>query len=184
MKILHITNNLGSGGAEKLLSDLLPRLNKCKDIECDLLLLTDENNVFDKELIENGIKINVLHRRKIYSPLNIVEIIKFINQGNYDIVHSHLFPAQYWIALSRLFIKNKRIKLITTEHSTNNRRREKVYFKPIDKYIYSKYNKIISISEKTQGNLMKWLNVKEKHIDKFTVIHNGIDLTKFRNALP
>lgn len=31
---------------------------------------------------------------------------------------------------------------------------------------------------------MKWLNVKKIQLDKFTVIHNGIDLTKFNNALP
>ena len=69
MRILHIINNLGSGGAERLIADLLPRLNSYDEIECELLLLTDEKNVFDKELIKNGIKVNVLQRRKIYNPL-------------------------------------------------------------------------------------------------------------------
>ncbi len=184
MRILHIINNLGSGGAERLIADLLPRLNSYDEIECELLLLTDEKNVFDKELIKNGIKVNVLQRRKIYNLLNAIDIAKFVNKGNYDIIHAHLFPTQYWVALAKPHFKNKKIKLITTEHSSHNRRREKAYFKHIDKYIYRKYDKIISISEKTQENLMNWLKVKEKCRDKFIVIHNGIDMDKFSNALP
>ncbi|TJX68820.1 glycosyltransferase [Soehngenia saccharolytica] len=184
MRILHIINNLGSGGAERLIADLLPRLNSYDEIECELLLLTDEKNVFDKELIKNGIKVNVLQRRKIYNPLNAIDIAKFVNKGNYDILHVHLFPSQYWVALAKPLFRNKSIKLVTTEHSSHNRRREKSYFKHIDKYIYRKYDKIISISEKTQENLMNWLKVKEKCRDKFIVIHNGIDMDKFSNALP
>lgn len=184
LKILHVIINLGSGGAEKLLEEAVPLMNEIEGVETDVLLLTDEKNVFDKALKSKGIKVDVIKLRKIYSPVNIIEIRKHIVDGKYDIVHSHLFPTQYWVALSRLFLKSKKIKLITTEHSTNNRRRGKPYFRLLDKYIYSKYDSIISITDKTQNNLINWIDPKRKQLEKHRVIENGINLDKFANAIP
>jgi hypothetical protein len=80
MKILHIINNLGSGGAEKLIEDTLPIMNKKEDIELEVLLLTDKNNVFAESLKKQGIKINVIGTDNIYSPTNIISIRKFIKK--------------------------------------------------------------------------------------------------------
>jgi len=52
----------------------------------------------------------------------------------------------------------------------------------IEKFVYSSYDKIISISQQTQNNLIKWL--KSKNNDRFVVIENGIDLKKFKEAKP
>ena len=45
MKILHIINNLNTGGAEKLLVETLPLYEK-KNIEVDLLLLSKKESPF------------------------------------------------------------------------------------------------------------------------------------------
>lgn len=184
MKILHLINNLGSGGAEKLLEDLIPLMNQVEDIEADLLLLTDKNNVFYDSLLKKGVKIDIIKYKNMYDPRNILEIINHIIKGKYDVVHSHIFPTQYWVALSRLILRNKKVKFITTEHSTHNRRREKFYFRPIDKFIYSKYDAIISITEKVRDNLINWIDPKRKRVDKHVVIENGVDLEKIKKALP
>jgi len=184
MKVLHIINNLGSGGAEKLLEDLIPLMNKMENVEVDILLLTDEKNVFHDSLINKGVKVDVVKYRNMYDIRNVFEIKKYIVDGGYDIVHSHVFPTQYWVALSRLFIGNKKVKFITTEHSTHNRRREKFYFRPIDKLIYSQYDTIISITEKTRDNLIDWIDPKCKKLNKYMVIKNGVDIEKVKSALP
>lgn len=184
MKVLHIINNLGSGGAEKLLEDLIPLMNKMENVEVDILLLTDEKNVFHDSLINKGVKVDVVKYRNMYDIRNIFEIKKYIVDGGYVIVHSHIFPTQYWVSLSRLFIRNKKIKFITTEHSTHNRRREKPYFRYIDKLIYSQYDSIISITEKTRDSLMDWIDPKRKNLDKHIVIENGVDIEKIQEALP
>lgn len=93
-----------------------------------------------------------------------------------DIVHVHLFPALYWVAMAASY--NKKIKLVYTEHSTHNRRRDKVWFEPIEYYIYSKYDRLISISQQTQDNLMEWLKAK-KDDKRFLVIENGVNLSLF-----
>ena len=185
MKVLHIINNLGSGGAEKLIEETLPLINKDKNIKADVLLLTDKNNVFDKTLKDNGVKINIIPLKKIYNPFNIYYIRKHIIEGKYDIVHAHLFPTIYWTAVaSKLIFKKNKPKFVMTEHNTHNRRREKKYLRYIEKFIYLSYDKIISISQQTQNNLVKWINPKQNKLGKFIVIENGIDVDKFKNAVP
>lgn len=182
MKILHVTNNLGSGGAEKLLEESLPLINNIEGVKADVLLLTDKGNVFDENLKKSGVKVDVVSIRNLYNPANIYYIKKRIVEGDYDIVHAHLFPAFYWVAIaSRLIIKNKP-KFVMTEHSTHNKRREKKYLRYVEKFMYSSYDKIISISQQAQENLIKWLKPKPKDMGKFIVIQNGINIEKFMEA--
>jgi len=179
-KVLHIINNLGSGGAEKLIEDTLPILNKKEGVEVELLLLTDKNNVFLESLKKQGIKINVIGTDNIYSPTNIFSIRKFIKNNDFDIIHAHLFPTIYWTALAAKSFFNRGFKLVATEHNTHNNRREHIIFQPIDKFIYREFDKLISISQKTEANLLDWLEVKKN--SKFTVVENGIDTQKFNEA--
>ena len=184
MRVLHIIGGLGSGGAQKLVEDSVPVMNQLENIEVEVLLLNDSSNVFDKKLKENKIKISVVPLRKPRSPINIFFIRNHIVRGNYDIVHVHLFPTNYWASIaSKLIIKNKP-KFITTEHSTHNRRRDRWYFRNIDRLVYSNYDKVFSISEQTQNNLLNWLGVKGEKSNKFIVIENGIDVSRFVNAIP
>ncbi len=181
MKILHVINNLGSGGAEKLLQQLLPLMHEQEDVEVDLLLLTDKNNVFEDAIKSKGVNIHVLSWLKPRNPLNVFAIRNYIIKGNYDIIHAHLFPTLYWVSLASRCMPNKsRPKLVFTEHSTYNRRRGKKFFKYIDKLMYSSYDSVISISREVQKNLVTWLGVQEEK--KFVTIPNGIHVETFQSA--
>lgn len=184
MKILHVINNLGSGGAEKLIEETLPLLNRVDGIEVDLLLLTDANSVFQKSLEDKGVKVEVISLKNIYSPLNILKLKQYIDKGNYNIVHSHLFPSQYWVGMSKKLLKSRNIKFITTEHSNYNRRRGKFYFRLIDSYVYSKYDAIICITDLVRNNLVNWIKPNKKDLKKFIVINNGINLDKYHKSIP
>lgn len=184
MRVLHVINSLSSGGAEKLIEETLPLMNKIEGIEAEVLLLTDKNNVFDRSLREKNVNLRVLPRRKMRSPLNILDIRKQIIEGNYDIVHTHLFPTNYWTSIAFKLIFSKKPKLLTTEHNTHNRRREKLYFKYIDRFIYSSFDKIISISRQTQENLSTWIDPKKRNSEQSIVIENGVNLDRFSEATP
>ncbi len=184
MRVLHIINDLGSGGAEKLIEETLPPMNKNKEIKVDVLLLSDRKNVFDKKLKDSGVKVDVIPLRNLYNPLNIYYIRKYIIGGEYDIVHAHLFPTFYWVSITSKFIFNNKPKFVMTEHNTHNRRRERNYLRYLEKFIYYSYDKIISISQQTQDNLLEWLKPGQAQLDKFIVIENGIDIDKFKNAKP
>lgn len=178
MKVLHIINALDVGGAETLLKESLPLFLK-KGIKCDVFVLRKGNSNYEEYLKSKNINIFYSKVEKIYSPLQVISIANFLKNNKYDIIHSHLFPSQYWASLAKLFPTNKDVKLVTTEHNTSNGRRGKKPFYYMDKFVYSKYNKIICISKGTQIELNNWISNTEL---KSLVIENGIDLEKFRNA--
>lgn len=175
MRILHVITSLRTGGAEKLLVEMLPRL-KNYGHEVDLLLFDGINTPLYSELKSRGIKINYLSLKgNVYNPYNIIRLRKYLR--GYDIIHTHNTACQYYVPIALGSI-NKTI-LITTEHNTHNRRRSIWGFKILDKLMYNRYNHIISISQKATDNLSDYIG----HSYKITTINNGIDLSKFSSEL-
>lgn len=180
MKVLQVINSLNSGGAEKLVTDLcIAYLEQGVDVE--LALLSGNKTVFMDRLlkIRPDLKIHTMGEPKnIYSPIHIFKIRKLISQ--YDIVHVHLFPSFYWVGIASFFTK-KSFKLFYTEHNTTNRRRNHPILKHIDKIIYGRYTKIVSISDAVHQNLKLYLG----HLGKLVVqINNGINLDEITRAKP
>jgi glycosyltransferase involved in cell wall biosynthesis len=176
MKILQVINSLATGGAEKLLLESVP-IYQTKNSSTDLLLLNGNNQPFLQLLEEkNCCSILKLATGSVYNPMLVFKIIPFLKK--YDIIHVHLFPALYWVAIAKM-LSFSNVKLVYTEHSTNNRRREKWIFKILDKVIYSKYNAIIAISNEVSDNL-------NNHIDNqnISIIENGLNLAKIKEAKP
>lgn len=175
MRILHVITSLRTGGAEKLLVEMLPRL-KNYGHEVDLLLFDGINTPLYSELKSRGIKINYLSvKGNVYNPSNIIRLRKYLR--GYDIIHTHNTACQYYVPIA-LGAKHHTI-LITTEHNTHNRRRSIWGFKILDKLMYNRYNHIISISQKATDNLSDYIG----HSYKITTINNGIDLSKFSSEL-
>ncbi len=177
MKIALVCNNLSSGGAEKLVHDMAIEIKK-RDISVDVILTTRFLGVYDKELREKGINIIYLNKgnkNTIYRFYNIFKLVKILKK--YDVVHIHVFPVQLWGSIASFFLP-KKIKFITTEHSTNNRRRNIRIFKIIDRIMYSNYNNIVAITHKVEKNLKEWIG----NDFKINIIENGIDLKRFSCA--
>ena len=176
MKILHIINSLATGGAEKLLLETLPLYNS-KGIAADLLVLNGTSHPFLTKL--QSLKcctIFSLGTSSVYNPLHIFKIIPYLKK--YDIVHVHLFPAQYWVVLAKL-ISFSNIKLIFTEHNTSNRRLENPVFRFIDRYIYRFYTAIIGITPEIKTLLLKHTGLPAT---TFSVIENGVNLSIIKNG--
>lgn len=177
MKILHIITSLKGGGAEKLLAEALPVMNK-NGIESEVLLLSTGKNIYKKELEENGIMVYETGVKSIYSPMQIFKIGPFLKK--YDIVHTHLFPTQYWAIMAKKIFRIK-IPMVTTEHSTNNRRRNRKELRWIERIIYNNYDRIICISKEAKVKLIEWVPKIES---RTTVIYNGINLKSIEDAKP
>lgn len=177
MKILHVITSLRTGGAEKLMVDLLPRLRDLGN-DVELLLFDGTRTPFYEELENMRIKIHHLAiEGNVYNPLNIFRLIEYLK--NYDIIHTHNTACQYFVPLAKILSRAK-CKLFTTEHNTFNRRRTIFGWKYIDRFIYSQYKTIISISEKATDNLIAFIGNKYK----IRTIENGIDLSKFKFLSP
>mgnify|MGYP000426180010 CR=1 FL=1 len=175
MKILHISNSLATGGAEKLLLETIPLLND-KGILTDLALLYGKDYPF-LDILTNKkcCKIYKLSGGSVYNPFLVFKIIPLLRK--YDLIHVHLFPALYWVMFAKI-ISFSRVKIVYTEHSTSNRRRDKFVFRILDKIIYFFYDRIITISSEVDFALKKYLNSKK---EKFYLIPNGINLEFIAN---
>lgn len=176
MKILHVITSLHTGGAEKLMVDLLPRLRNLSN-EVEILLFDGTSTSFYQDLESAGIKIHHLSiGGNVYNPLNIFRLKKYLIK--YDIIHTHNTACQYYVALAaKLF--NCTARLLTTEHNTNNRRRNIAGFRYIDRLIYKQYNNVISVSQKVGENLQHYIGSNVSGI----VIQNGIDLSLYKSEI-
>lgn len=173
MKLAHIIPNLETGGAEKLIVDSLGYYKNLIE-RVDLIVLQKTNSPFFLELSK---KYNIisLSEGSVYNPFLIFKLIKYLRR--YDIIHLHLFPVLYWGVIAKM-ISLSTPKLIYTEHSTYNKRREKKILKIVEKIIYNRLDFIGCISAATKKYLIHHLNYKKSNIQ---VISNGIDLSKFEN---
>lgn len=173
MKLLHVISSLEIGGAQRLLSDLLP-IQKKQGVDVTLLVLKEEDTEFSKSVRDAGITIISLDVKSYRDPLIAIKIRKIIKQ--YDVVHTHLVHALYLCSIAARGLK---VKLVYTEHSTSNNRRGKFIMLPIEKFIYGRYHKIISISQQTQDALCAWLKTND---ERFVVICNGVDTARFASV--
>lgn len=176
MKILHIITSLHTGGAEKLIIDLTPRLRELGH-SVDVLLFDGSNTPFKQQLVAAGITILELSKGgSVYNPLHIFKLIPIIRQ--YDIIHTHNTAPQLFAAIANIFGKTK---LITTEHSTDNRRRHLWWYKPIDRFMYNQHKEVICISDQAEENLRNYIGKCRANI---TTIYNGVDIQKYATAQP
>lgn len=177
MRILHIISSLGTGGAEKLILDTLPLYNK-KGITVDVLLLWNNKHQFTEKLIRlNCCKVYIINEssnyRDMYSLLNIFKIRNIMKK--YDIVHTHLFSPQYFTAIANYGLNKK---LVFTEHCTSNRRIRNKFYKIFEKWCYSRYNRIVSISDEIKSLYEEYLGIGYK----IEVINNGVNLDEIKNS--
>ena len=178
MKVLQLINSLGAGGAEKLLVDAAITYSNL-GIQVDVLVLSNIDSPFISKLRKHP-SINLLwlsNAGNVYNPMLSIKLRKYL--AKYDVVHVHLFPCLYWAGIASMFTKNCR--LIYTEHNTTNRRRNSKIFKILDRIIYKRYDKIVTISNSVDLNLKKHLGTSFKNISK---IYNGIDLKEVNESKP
>lgn len=175
-KLAIVNHNLGSGGAEKLIYDIALELQK-RDVDFSVILLSSKNCIYGKKLLENGIDVIYLsHKWDIYSPKNIFRLLKVLK--GYDVIHTHIYSAQLWTAFVSLFLSDKRY--ITTEHSTNNNRRGKKIFRYLDRWMYSRYDEIVSITSGTEKALKEWIG----NYKNASIIQNGIQTKYYFGTQP
>lgn len=180
MKILHIITSLNIGGAEKLMVDLLPRL-KQRGVEVELLVFVGNRTMFYDQLEREGVKITALAEKGgVYNPLHIVRLYRFLRNNRFDVVHTHITAPQFFAAFIAMICS---LVLVTTEHNTSNRRRNWKWYRLVDRWMYSKYSRIICISDATENNIREYLGY-ESFDKRFLTVYNGVDVDRYVNALP
>lgn len=178
MRILHIINSLDIGGAEKLLTVLLPEIKK-QGTEVELLLLNKGNITLFEELTRQGISIHCLDVGFLRDPLITFKLLPYMG-GKYDIIHAHIFPTQYWVTLAKV-ISSNRTKLVFTEHSTSNTRISSPFYSVIDKWMYTKLDHLVCITKEIEDIYLRY---QPKLSGKTSIIQNGVPINLIKSSKP
>ena len=184
MKILHIITSLDMGGAETLVVNLIPRLQALGNT-VDLCVFNGKETPLTHRLKKESpqTKIFVLGHG-VYNPLYIFKLVKIMK--DYDIVHTHNSSPQLFVAIASLF---SRTNIVSTEHNTSNRKRNWKWYRPIESWMYGRYDHVICISKIAEDKLREymggeWLVKSSNKYKSITTINNGIDVNTISEAEP
>lgn len=177
MKVLQVIDSLPTGGGARFVVNFVLELNKI-GVETDILLLDGEETEFYNELKgSNSCKIITLSKGNRWNLKNIFKIIPFFRE--YNLVHVHIFPASYFVALAKFF-SNTKTAVVFTEHNSQNRRATHFLFRFIEKFVYFQFNKVVCLTEVVKTFVKENLNVNE---NKLVIIENGVDLQKIYDTV-
>lgn len=179
MKILHIIDSLGMGGAENVLVGLSTgQKDRGHDVTVMPLICPSETPV-RRKIENNGVEVLPLREKgSFYNPFHILRLAKMIKK--YDLVHVHLFPALYWAYFAKV-LSNSKVPMVYTEHSTDNKRRRNPFFNWVDRFVYQHgYKMIVACAEK----VMETYKMAFPTINHICYINNGVDTSLFVNAAP
>ena len=175
MKVLHVINSLQAGGAERLLADLLPALGRT-GVECEVLALDGRGDVFSRSLESEGIPVKFIRKEggSPYSPFRLPAILRAIRTSRPEFVHVHLAPSLYWVAVAAFFLRS--CGYLVTEHASRHRRMGMPILRVVERILYSRYDRIVCVSEDTRDSIKNWLGFE---YSRFQVISNGIPMDRF-----
>lgn len=176
MRVLQVINTLQAGGAETLLCGLVRELRQI-GVDSDVFALQQTGVPLESEM-EGNAPTRYAGKGSAYSPACVRSLARQLAAGDYDVIHAHLFPTQFWTPLAAR-MAGVRTPLVTTEHSTSNRRR-KGWGRPLDAGMYRSYRSIACISEAVREALEQWApGVRGKTV----VVPNGIDIDRIQRAV-
>jgi glycosyltransferase involved in cell wall biosynthesis len=188
IKLLSIIETLGKGGAERVLVNTLPELQKI-GIDCEVAILFKEDDLV-KELESQGIKVHILDLSYKWNILEgTYKLFKLIKKEKYSIIHAHLFFAYFYTALVKLF--NPKIKTVTTFHNLAYSTYPantviKKLRKKLDAFVVNKLidNKV-AISHAVQKHYVKNLNIFQVDImfNSFPLDTMNVSVNVERNAI-
>lgn len=179
MRILHVIQDMETGGAQRLLTDLLPALAEDGELEITLAVYNSLSDSYRERLLRKNPRIRFIDLG-IKKPRSLSPSFRLVSEvRRADVVHVHLFPPLYQMALTGLIAGTP---LVFTEHSTHNRRRDHKWMRPLEQLIYSCYSALTTISEAVAVNLRNWLG-NTGH-PKIRIIPNGIDISRFNSEKP
>lgn len=179
MKIVHIIDSGGYGGAEKYIIDLTKGIKK--NYSTDVQIWTFKKNaILEEQAFVEGILVKHFFSKN--EKLEFVKTYKKIrdlyNQG-VDIFHTHGYKANIFVRMSLFFT---RATIVTTVHSTLNyweAKFKKNIYKRLDKLTSVRNQGIICVSKYIKDYYSNCCNKK-----KIDVIYNGVDAKKYNYSIP
>lgn len=172
VKVLHIIPNFGTGGAEKLVVDLLSNYDRSNFDMAAVSFYAKSNTILEKKLDNFGIKVYYLDKHKGPDISLLFKIDKVIKEFKPVVIHTHLYTVRYVLFTS---ILNKIPVRVHTVHSISSKELDKAGF-VIQKLAYRYFNFVpVAISSIVKKSVMEFYHIKD-----VPLILNGVDIKKYQ----
>jgi glycosyltransferase involved in cell wall biosynthesis len=151
MKVLYIQNIEGIGGSENYFLEIIPKLRE-KGIDVSFVAVYLESKKaafhhFEGKLKEHKIPYHGIEVKKYYSLSPFLKLKSFFKKNKYDIIHSHLVYADFWIGMLKKFGGLKETKTISTIHGYSEEIYQEYCLKPAEAP-KNRYYKLVKIAHK------------------------------------
>lgn len=177
MKILHLITELELGGAERLLTTMLPRFDRARFDVSVAYLYGDAP--LRAELEKNGVRVIKLDTKGKLDVAGFSRLAQLLRDERIDILHTHLIQADLlgFFAARRAGVP----VIVSTKHNTHYFRSHGMWLPKLDAFVNRRLSRIIAVSEAVKQFYVQTQKLGADHIE---VIHNGIDLDQFCDASP
>jgi glycosyltransferase involved in cell wall biosynthesis len=174
LKVLCIIDTIRTGGgAEQLLVDLLPEMQRLGvDVEVAALFHCPEDLGADLE--RQGITV---HRLNLSSRFSLIDaarkLLSLLRYENFDVFWGHLYYGNFYASLTRML--SGRGAVVTTIHSVGYsqsppiRIRDRVSVE-IERYVLSSADRCVAVSEAVRQDYAAYFGISD-----ILVVHNGIN---------
>ncbi|MBQ0831327.1 glycosyltransferase [Marinobacter sp.] len=167
LRVLHITFNMGIGGTEQVIRQLVQGMTS-EGVKSEILCIDGHIGPIGEALQQSGVPVHKLARKQGFDWSLIKAIRKRLREGRFDVVHCHQYtPWMYgWLAALPT-----RTKVVFTEHGRFYPDRYRYKAMLINPVMALFTPSIVAISEATKDALVKYEFIP-RH--KIQVIYNGI----------
>ncbi|XKH00686.1 glycosyltransferase [Marinobacter nauticus] len=167
VRVLHVTFNMGIGGTEQVIRQLITGLDPEK-VTSEILCIDGQVGAIGEQLRESGIPIVAVQRRPGFDR-SLIRIIRTrLRKGNFDVVHCHQYtPWVYgWFAALGL-----PVGVVFTEHGRFYPDRYRYKAALVNQAMARTTRAMVAISEATRQALSRYEFLPRSRIQ---VVYNGI----------
>lgn len=173
IKICYIIGQLGKGGAEKQLYELLKGINR--DMFYPIVVNLSNGGYWENEIQRLGIKVVALPRKKNFEFTRLFELIKLLKKIKPHIVHTYMYSANSYGRIAAILTRVPII--IASERNLPELRKDKNRYQLFwDKLLAAFSDGIVCNSFEAANSLIKKYSF---NFEKVFTIHNGINAKGF-----
>ena len=164
IRVLQLITSLERGGAENHLLALLTHADR-QAFQLETAVLCGEGELVPV-FREAGIPVHLLRSRTRFDPLALRRLVKLLRDGNFDILHSHLFRADIYAGLAVAQLGDRRPLVVSTRHND-------------DRFFLNPFVGLIHYMVSAQQDLIIAIS---DHIARFTVARGVRDPGRVRRV--
>ena len=164
IRVLQLITSLERGGAENHLLALLTHADR-QAFQLETAVLCGEGELVPV-FREAGIPVHLLRSRTRFDPLALRRLVKLLRDGNFDILHSHLFRADIYAGLAVAQLGDRRPLVVSTRHND-------------DRFFLNPFVGVIHYMVSAQQDLIIAIS---DHIARFTVARGVRDPGRVRRV--